>query len=107
MRTSSKFSHTLEDRSGRLLTTHVIVSLLKACNLTVVGIECDDAAFQRHFKSLEDDCCRDRLHRFHLFNVISRRFFQGFFQNFASKMTHCIIFNYLMLLLANLSYSFF
>ena len=30
--------------------THIMVSLLKAWKVTVVGIECDVAAFIRHFK---------------------------------------------------------
>ena len=30
--------------------THIMVSPLKAWKVTVVGIECDDAVFYRHFK---------------------------------------------------------
>ena len=32
-------------REKRMLTVHTIVSLLKAWKVTVVGIECDAAAF--------------------------------------------------------------
>ena len=32
-------------REERLLTVHIIVSLLKAWKVTVVGMECNDAAF--------------------------------------------------------------
>ena len=32
--------------------THIIVTLLKAWQVTMVGIECDDATFERHFKKV-------------------------------------------------------
>ena len=51
--------------------THIIVSILKAWKVTVVGIQCDGAAF---------------------FNAISRRSTPEFFlQNSASKVANRII----------------
>ena len=74
MRTSNEFSHNSRVRELMLAKcTHIMVSLLKAWKLTVVGIECDDAAFECHFKSLEGDRGRDRVKWCHLLNVISRR----------------------------------
>ena len=66
--------------------THIMLSLLKVWKVTVVGTECNDAAFLMSFQ--EDQNCS----------------FKDFFQNSASKMANCIIVdsvNYLMLLLAN------
>ena len=46
MRTSSEFSHNSGARELMLAKcTHIMVCLLKAWKLTVVEIECDDAAF--------------------------------------------------------------
>ena len=56
--------------------------------MTVVGIGCNGAAFLTSFQEGPNQ----------------KLFFQGFFQNSASKMANCIIvviLNYLMLLLAN------
>ena len=65
--------------------THIMVSLLKAWKLTVVGIECDDAAFLTSFQE----------------GPHQKLFFQGNCQTSASKLTNCIvvdIVNFLMLL---------
>ena len=64
-----------------------MVSLLKARKVTVVGIECNGAAFLTSFQE----------------GPHQKLFFQEFFfQNSASKMANCIItVNSLMLLLAN------
>ena len=64
-----------------------MASLLKACKVTVVGIECNVV---RHFKKV------------HIRNCSFKE--KIFFQNSASKMTNCIIIdivNYLMLLATN------
>ena len=46
MHTSSEFSHNSRARELTLAKcTHIMVSLLKVWKLTVVEIECDDAAF--------------------------------------------------------------
>ena len=67
---------------------YIMLSLLKACKVTMVGTECNSATF----------------------NIISRRStpencsFKDYFQNTASKMAKCSIadiVNYLMLLLEN------
>ena len=54
------------------------MSLLKARKVTVVGIECDDAAL----KGLEGDCTRDTVQRYHLLTSFQegphqKLFFQG------------------------------
>ena len=62
-----------------------MVSLLKAWNVTVVGIECNGAAFLTSFRKVHTRNCS----------------FKDFFFNSASKMENCITVdtvNYLMLL---------
>ena len=61
-------------------STHIMVSLLKAWKLTVVGIECDDAAFLMSFQE----------------GPHQKLFFQGIFQTSDNKMYYTVdIVNYL------------
>ena len=69
-----------------------MVSLLKAWKVTVVGIECNGAAFLTSFQE----------------GPHQKFFFQGFFQSSASKMANCIIvdLSFILLLLEIPSNSF-
>ena len=86
--------------------TPIMVRLLKAWKVTIVGIECDVAAFKHHVKKawkvtvvgIECNCTA------FLTRSTPEIFFQGFFQNSASKMANYTIIdivNYLMLIRAN------
>ena len=65
-----------------------MVSLLKAWKVTVVGIECDIAAFLHHFKKVwkvnmvRIECNGDVIQE----GPHQKLFLQGFFQNSASKL---------------------
>ena len=48
-------------REECLLTVHTFVSLLKAWKVTVVGIECDDAAFQHQSRRSTQEIVRKKL----------------------------------------------